>query len=88
MIVCSCNLITRGDLESVIEEILVDDPYAILTPGLLYHRLGRRGKCCGCFPLVSQILVEYGALTRERIERGDGLDFEEAADGRRRSSAA
>ena len=34
MIVCSCNVITRGDIEAVIEEILRDDPYAVLTPGL------------------------------------------------------
>lgn len=71
MIVCSCNIITRGDIEAVIEEILVADPYAVLTPGLLYHRLGRRGKCCGCFPHVSDILVEHGAWVRERIERGE-----------------
>ncbi len=71
MIVCSCNIITRGDIEAVIEEILADDPYAVLTPGLLYHRLGRRGKCCGCFPHVSRILVEHGTLVRERMERGE-----------------
>ena len=58
MIVCSCNVITRRDVESVIEEILAADPYAVLTPNLLYHRLGRRGKCCGCFPHVTRILVE------------------------------
>jgi bacterioferritin-associated ferredoxin len=81
MIVCSCNVITRRDVESVIEEILVADPYAVLTPNLLYHRLGRRGKCCGCFPHVSQILVEHGTLVRERIEGGEcpapAMDAEE-----------
>jgi len=70
MIVCSCNVIARRDIESVIEEILTEDPYAVLTPGLLYHRLGRRGKCCGCFPHVSQILVEHGTYVRARIATG------------------
>ena len=70
MIVCSCNIITRRDVESVIEEILSDDPYAVLTPNLLYHRLGRRGKCCGCFPHVTQILIEHGTLVRKAIEDG------------------
>ena len=70
MIVCSCNIITRRDVESVIEEILIDDPYAVLTPNLLYHRLGRRGKCCGCFPHVSSILVEHGTMIRQAIEDG------------------
>ena len=68
MIVCSCNVITRRDVESVIEEILLDDPYAVLTPNLLYHRLGRRGKCCGCFPHVSRILVEHSTIVRQSIK--------------------
>lgn len=70
MIVCSCNIIVRREIEAVIEAILAEDPYAVLTPGLLYHRLGRRGKCCGCFPHVSRILVEHGSLVRARIEAG------------------
>ena len=72
MIVCSCNVITRRDVESVIEEILVEDPYAVLTPNLLYHRLGRRGKCCGCFPHVSRILVEHATIVRADASRLDG----------------
>jgi len=71
MIVCSCNIITRRDIEAVIEEILVDDPQAVLTPNLLYHRLGRRGRCCGCFPHVTRILVEHTIAVRLRIESGD-----------------
>lgn len=70
MIVCSCNVIARREIEAVIEEILAEDPYAVLTPGLLYHRLGRRGKCGGCFPHVSRILVEHGDLVRARIAAG------------------
>jgi bacterioferritin-associated ferredoxin len=74
MIVCSCNIITRRDIEAVIETILADDPYAVLTPGLIYHRLGRRGRCCGCFPHVSRILVEHGDLVRARLEGGERPD--------------
>ena len=71
MIVCSCNIITRRDIERVIERILADDPFAVLTPNLIYHRLGRRGRCCGCFPQVTRILVEHGMAVRQRIERGE-----------------
>lgn len=71
MIVCSCNIITRRDVEAVIEEILTEDLYAVLTPNLLYHRLGRRGKCCGCFPHVTEILVEHGTVVRAAIEAGE-----------------
>ena len=71
MIVCSCNIITRRDIEAVIERLLAEDPYAVLTPGLIYHRLGRRGRCCGCFPQVSRILVEHGTLVRELLAAGE-----------------
>lgn len=87
MIVCSCNIITRRDIETVIETILADDPYAVLTPGLIYHRLGRRGRCCGCFPHVSRILVEHGTLVRERLESGERLQAG-AEDEAESSSAA
>jgi len=80
MIVCSCNIITRRDIELVIEGILADDPYAVLTPNLLYHRLGRRGKCCGCFPHVSDILVEHAILVRGRIDRGEAGELSEQSD--------
>jgi bacterioferritin-associated ferredoxin len=73
MIVCSCNIITRRDIEAIIEEILLDDAYAVLTPNLLYHRLGRRGKCCGCFPHVSRILVEHSIAVRRRLEAGEAV---------------
>ncbi len=77
MIVCSCNIITRRDIELVIEGILADDPYAVLTPNLLYHRLGRRGKCCGCFPHVTMILVEHAIAVRARIDRGERTESAE-----------
>ena len=73
MIVCSCNIITRRDIENVIERLLEADPYAVLTPNLIYHRLGRRGRCCGCFPLASEILVEHCILVREKLSRGESV---------------
>lgn len=80
MIVCSCNIITRRDIEAVIEEILLKDAYAVLTPNLLYHRLGRRGKCCGCFPHVTDILVEHAISVRARIDRGEAKEIAEQQD--------
>ena len=80
MIVCSCNIITRRDIEGVIERILCDDPYAVLTPNLIYHRLGRRGRCCGCFPHVSRILVEHAIAVRAQIARGEAPEPEDEAE--------
>ena len=88
MIVCSCNIITRRDIEAVIEEILLEDAYAVLTPNLLYHRLGRRGKCCGCFPHVTDILVEHAILVRGRIERGEANELAEQLDEREEALTA
>ena len=90
MIVCSCNIITRRDIEAVIERLLADDPYAVLTPNLIYHRLGRRGRCCGCFPQVTDILIEHATAVRERMQRGElpGSHPTEDADGPLPAAAA
>ncbi|MYZ49866.1 (2Fe-2S)-binding protein [Propylenella binzhouense] len=68
MIVCSCNIITRRAIEETIEQILAEDPYAVLTPGRIYHRLGRRAKCGGCIPQVVRIMVEHGEKVRARLQ--------------------
>lgn len=77
MIVCSCNVISRRQIERAIEDILADDPYAVLTPGLVYHRLGKRGKCGGCFPQAVRILVEHGDAVRARLEAQGGGSAED-----------
>ena len=79
MIVCHCNIITQDEIAETIEELLEDDEYRLITPGLVYRQLGKRGKCCGCFPSVVQIIVAkleqfqssnlHPALLR-KIERG------------------
>jgi bacterioferritin-associated ferredoxin len=79
MIVCSCNIVTRRDIEGVIERILAEDPYAVLTPGLIYHRLGKRGKCGGCFPHLVRIMSEHGELTRARLAAGEAPEVAYAA---------
>ena len=50
MIVCHCNVITDADIRSAVADLLAADPHRLLTPGLVYATLGKRGKCCGCFP--------------------------------------
>ena len=85
MIVCSCNVIIRREIEGIIERILAEDPYAVLTPNLLYHRLGRRGKCCGCFPHVSRILVEHTERVRAQLAAGEPI--EESAPEREQDAA-
>ncbi len=58
MIVCSCNIITDRDIRKVITDLLVADPWRLIVPLQVYHAMKKRGKCCGCFPRVVDIIVE------------------------------
>ena len=58
MIVCSCNIITKKDIENVITDLLNEDPWRLIVPGVVYHTISKRGKCCGCFPGVVDIIIE------------------------------
>lgn len=57
MIVCSCNYITEKDIVAVIDEMLAADPWQLIVPGKVYRAMEKRGKCCGCFPNVVDIIV-------------------------------
>ncbi len=58
MIVCSCNIISKRDIENTIIELLKEDPWRLIVPGVVYQSMNERGKCCGCFPGVVDIIVE------------------------------
>ncbi|MFK7791956.1 MAG: bacterioferritin-associated ferredoxin [Devosiaceae bacterium] len=57
MIVCHCNVLTKEMINEAIESLIDDDPYRLITPGVVYRELGKRGKCCGCFPQVVSLIV-------------------------------
>ena len=58
MIVCHCNVLSKAVITDAIEELVAADPYRLITPGLVYRTLGKRGKCCGCFPQVVGLIVK------------------------------
>ena len=58
MIVCSCNVITRQDIEAVVRGFLEVDEWQLVTAGMVYHAMEKRGKCCGCFPGAINVIVE------------------------------
>jgi bacterioferritin-associated ferredoxin len=70
MIVCHCNVISQGDIERTIDELLAEDPWRVLTPGLVYMTMGKRGRCCGCFPNAIEVISRYVAACRDRDELG------------------
>lgn len=62
MLVCHCNVISEKDIKEVITAFLQDDPWALIVPAKVYRELGKRGRCCGCFPNVVDIITK---LTEE-----------------------
>lgn len=51
MIVCSCNSITDRDIHAAINWMRASDPQTLITPGKVYHALGKRPDCGGCMSL-------------------------------------
>ena len=65
MVVCSCNVIAKREIEEAIIGLLNVDAWQLITPGAVYHAMKQRGRCCGCFSDVISIVVE----TTERYHR-------------------
>ncbi len=57
MLVCSCNFVTEKEIVDVVNELLDEDCWRIIVPGTVYNRMQKRGRCCGCFPNVIDIIV-------------------------------
>ena len=57
MIVCHCNVLTSQAILAAIDTLLEEDPYRLITPGLVYRHLGKRGKCGGCLPQTIGLIL-------------------------------
>lgn len=51
MIICQCNSITDRDIHAAIDWMRASDPDTIITPGKIYHALGKKPDCGGCLDL-------------------------------------
>jgi bacterioferritin-associated ferredoxin len=51
MIVCHCRSITDHDIRAAVDWMRAADPDTIITPGKIYHALGKAADCGGCMPL-------------------------------------
>jgi|GEM_PF-1467980 len=58
MIVCSCNIMTKTEIEQVIIDLLDEQQWRLIVPAQVYNVLGKHGKCCRCLPNVSQMIVK------------------------------
>nr|WP_166418246.1 (2Fe-2S)-binding protein [Cochlodiniinecator piscidefendens] len=51
MIICSCQAISDKDIHAAIDWMRAADRRAIITPGKIYHALGKSPECGGCMKL-------------------------------------
>lgn len=68
MLVCSCNLITREEIVSVIRDLLRKDAWQLIVPLQVYHEMGKRGRCCGCFPHLVDLIVKTSEQFHREME--------------------
>lgn len=71
MLVCSCNVISEAEIAGVITELLEEDCWRLIVPGQVYHAMSKRGKCCGCFPRVVDIIVRVTEAYHRKQETAE-----------------
>ncbi|MCE6076190.1 (2Fe-2S)-binding protein [Agrobacterium vitis] len=74
MLVCSCNFITEKEIRDTITDFLEQDCWQLIVPAKVYHAMEKRGRCCGCFPNVVDIIVSTTqAFHAQRNSDGENL---------------
>lgn len=68
MIVCHCNIITEEAIRAIVDELIDADPLRVVTPGLVYMTMGKRGRCCGCFPNAIAVITSQVDRRRGVVE--------------------
>lgn len=80
MIICSCEAISDKDVHAAIDWMRLSDPSAIITPGKIYHALGKAPNCGGCMKLFVasmrmndnlQVPVELRGLRQAQATEGE-----------------
>jgi len=69
MIVCQCNILSKAEIERAVEQLIEQDPWRLIVPSTVYHFMRMRGRCCGCFPDVVEIIGEVTARVRPEQTR-------------------
>lgn len=65
MILCSCAVLTDKELARVVAAMFAEDPQTVVTPGSVFHRLGKRIVCGGCGPLVVEAIAQAVAAHQQ-----------------------
>ncbi len=56
MMICHCMSISDHDIRAAVDWMRAADPDTVITPGKVYHALGKRADCGGCMPLFLDTL--------------------------------
>ena len=62
MIVCHCQNITDRDIHAAIDWMRAADSETIITPGRIYHALGKAPDCGGCMSHFVATMRQSGNL--------------------------
>lgn len=62
MIVCHCQNITDRDIHAAIDWMRASDAKTIITPGRIYHALGKSADCGGCMSLFVATMRQNDSL--------------------------
>lgn len=60
MILCSCNLLTKANIETAAAALVAADPTRPVTPGRVFLALGVRPQCGSCLELIRGMLRDLG----------------------------
>jgi bacterioferritin-associated ferredoxin len=69
MIVCQCKVISDRQIMDTAIALVEEDPWRPITPGLVYKELGKRHECCGCVPVVVDMIVQAVEDHRVKLEQ-------------------
>lgn len=64
MIVCSCNGISCRDIADTVNDLLIEAPLSVITPGGVYRAMKKRPKCGGCLPHAAELIHKHAACLR------------------------
>ena len=70
MIVCHCMGISDTDIRAAVGWMRASDADTIVTPGKIYHALGKRADCGGC---MSLFVVTVRSAPGFAVPAGDAL---------------
>jgi len=77
MLICHCQQISDHEIRAAVDWMRAADPTTVITPGKVYHALGKRADCGGCMPLFLDTMRQcdsFGVNGSGREDRMTGSD--------------